>query len=189
MDEVFDDAPLPPPPVSEVHQQLNLAVGMVTDARAMPLSSSCIVDRGEMLACLARLDELLPRELASAKEVIGDRESLVAEGRAEAERIIAEANAERARMLGRTELVQHARNEARRIVEEAAAEAEAMRSEVEDYVDGKLANFEVVLHKTLGAVERGREKLKGRSELDRLAGEGDDPDAPFFTGEMPAVTG
>jgi hypothetical protein len=37
-----------------------------------------------------------------------------------------------------------------------------MRAEVEDYVDGKLANFEVVLTKTVAAVERGREKLRGR---------------------------
>ena len=40
--------------------------------------------------------------------------------------------------------------------------------EVEDYVDAKLANFEIVLSKTLSAVERGREKLSGRHELERL---------------------
>ena len=35
-----------------------------------------------------------------------------------------------------------------------------MRGEVDDYVDTKLANFEVVLDKTLAAVHRGREKLQ-----------------------------
>ena len=35
-----------------------------------------------------------------------------------------------------------------------------MRAEVDDYVDTKLANFEVVLDKTLAAVNRGREKLQ-----------------------------
>jgi hypothetical protein len=44
----------------------------------------------------------------------------------------------------------------------ARTQAEAMRLQTEDYVDAKLANFEVVLHKTLSAVERGREKLRGR---------------------------
>jgi vacuolar-type H+-ATPase subunit H len=178
-----------PSPASEVHQELANVVALVSEARAMPLSSSCLIDRSEVLGSLTRLGELLPRELASAKEVIGDAEHLVAAGRAEAERLVAEAREERNRMVGRTELVQHARSEARRIVEEATAEAGEMRKEVEDYVDGKLANFEVVLHKTLSAVERGREKLKGRSELDAIAGVGDDPDDAFFTGELPAVTG
>ena len=47
-------------------------------------------------------------------------------------------------------------------------EAYAIRQEVDDYVDQKLANFEVVLNKTLSAVHRGREKLRGRQELDEL---------------------
>jgi hypothetical protein len=44
-----------------------------------------------------------------------------------------------------------------------------MRLEAEDYVDAKLANFEVVLNKTLTAVERGRERLRGRLDVDDLA--------------------
>jgi hypothetical protein len=45
-----------------------------------------------------------------------------------------------------------------------------MRSEVDDYVDAKLANFEIILHKTLSAVEHGRDKINGRNdELAELA--------------------
>ena len=54
--------------------------------------------------------------------------------------------------------------EAEVIRSEAEAEAARMRREVDDYVDGKLANFEVALHKTLTAVERGRDKIRGRHE-------------------------
>ncbi len=52
-------------------------------------------------------------------------------------------------------------NEADRILAEARQEAEEIRAEADDYVDSKLANFEVVLTKTLGSVGRGREKLLG----------------------------
>src|SRR5205085_9263531 len=45
---------------------------------------------------------------------------------------------------------------------EARREAEEIRAEADDYVDSKLANFEVVLTKTIGSVDRGREKLLGR---------------------------
>ena len=50
-----------------------------------------------------------------------------------------------------------------------------MREEVDDYVDTKLANFEVVLDKTLSAVQRGREKLRGRTAHEDLAGSEDRP--------------
>ncbi len=55
-----------------------------------------------------------------------------------------------------------AEREAKRLLGQAQADADAVREEVEDYVDAKLATFEVVLTKTLAAVERGREKLAGR---------------------------
>ena len=55
-----------------------------------------------------------------------------------------------------------------------------MRAEVEDYVDAKLANFEIVLTKTLRAVERGRQKLSGAHELDALRD--DDEDLPPLPG-------
>ena len=44
------------------------------------------------------------------------------------------------------------------------------RLEAEDYVDAKLANFEVVLAKTMRSDERGRGQRRGRCAGDGLAG-------------------
>jgi hypothetical protein len=67
-------------------------------------------------------------------------------------------------------VVKEATREATRRVDEAQAEADRMRVEVEDYVDAKLANFEIILRRTLGAVEHGREKISNRHrELEALA--------------------
>ena len=38
--------------------------------------------------------------------------------------------------------------------------ARAMRLETEDYIDQKLAGFEVVLERTMAAVQKGRERLQ-----------------------------
>ena len=157
--------------MSDVQSKLDEIVDVVEKAKAMPLSASCVVNRGEVLAQLEELRDLLPTELASAKAIVGDADAQVLRGREEADRIIADAKAERARLVGRTEIVQHAQREAERLVEDARANAEAMRREVEDYVDGKLANFEVVLTKTIKAVSRGRDKLRGQDEMSELAAE------------------
>ena len=71
-------------------------------------------------------------------------------------------------MVAKTEIVREATREADALVAAARSDAERMRLEIDDYVDGKLANFEVVLHKTLQAVEKGRAKISGRHEFEVL---------------------
>jgi hypothetical protein len=60
----------------------------------------------------------------------------------------------------RTEVVREARRVAQTVVDDAEASARQLRHEAEDYVDQKLAAFEVVLERTLQAVEKGRERLQ-----------------------------
>ena len=147
----------------------------VESARSMPMSASCVVNRAEVLALVDELRLRLPDALAQAREVLGDREGVVEDGRREAQRIVDAAAQERSRMVATTDLVSAAQREADELREQAREAAEAMRIEVEDYVDAKLANFEIVLGKTLEAVERGRQKLAGRHELDALREPEDDP--------------
>ena len=150
----------------------------IESARAMPMSASCIVNRGQLLRLLDEVRDLIPAEVARAESLLHERDDVVDEGRREAERIIAAAHAERERMLSETEVHQAAAAAAEQLREDASAEARQMRQEVDDYVDTKLANFEIVLNKTLAAVLRGRDKLHGRQEMDELADETVD-DAPL----------
>ncbi|MFH8786535.1 ATP synthase F0 subunit B [Streptomyces roseoverticillatus] len=148
----------------DVQKKLDEIVATVTAARSMPMSASCVINRAELLALLEELRAGLPGALARAQEVVGDREQLVAEAREEAERIIESARAHRGSLISDTEVARQSQEEADRILAEARRQAEEVRTEADDYVDSKLANFEVVLTKTIGSVDRGREKLLGRTE-------------------------
>ncbi|MCU1674392.1 MAG: uncharacterized protein JWN77_2505 [Frankiales bacterium] len=141
---------------------------VLESARAMPMSASCVVNRAEVLALVDELRAMLPEAMSQAQTVLSDKDTVVEEGRLEAERILAEAREEQARLLSDYEVYAAAEREAERLVTQAQASAEQMRSEVEHYVDNKLANFEIVLAKTLRAVERGRDRLAGRDELAEL---------------------
>ncbi|MFF7829668.1 cell division initiation protein [Streptomyces rochei] len=161
----------------DVQKKLDEITAMVSGARAMPMSASCVVNRAELLSLLEELRAELPGSLAQAQELIGDREQMVAQARQEAERIIESAHAERGSLISDTEVARRSQAEADRILAEARQEAEEVRAEADDYVDSKLANFEVVLTKTLGSVGRGREKLLGTGPgLDENGYE--DEDAP-----------
>ncbi|MEV5425795.1 ATP synthase F0 subunit B [Streptomyces cellulosae] len=161
----------------DVQKKLDEIVAAVSSARSMPMSASCVVNRAELLAKLDEVRAALPDSLAQAEELIGGREQMVEQARQEAERIISEAHAQRGSLIAETEIARRSQAEADRILAEARKEAEEIRAEADDYVDSKLANFEVVLTKTLGSVGRGREKLLGTGPgLDEQGYE--DEDAP-----------
>ncbi|WP_063753116.1 ATP synthase F0 subunit B, partial [Streptomyces resistomycificus] len=145
----------------DVQKKLDEIVAAVSGARSMPMSASCVVNRADLLSMLEEVRQALPGSLAQAQELIGDREQMVEQARQEAERIIGQAHAERGSLISDTEVARRSQAEADRILTEARKEAEDVRAEADDYVDSKLANFEVVLTKTLGSVGRGREKLLG----------------------------
>ncbi|MBC2874661.1 MULTISPECIES: ATP synthase F0 subunit B [Streptomyces] len=145
----------------DVQKKLDEIVATVAGARSLPMSASCVVNRAELLGLLEEVRAALPDSLAQAREVIGGRERMVADAREEAERIIESARAQRGSLISDTEVARESREEADRILAEARREAAEIRAQADDYVDGKLANFEVVLTKTRGSVERGREKLLG----------------------------
>lgn len=166
----------------DVHDKLDDLTALVESARAMPMSASCIVNRAEVLALLDDLRELLPEEFRHAELLLQDREAVVEEGRREAQRVIeeaevehvrlrSEAEVEHGRLVSETEVLTEATRQADELRRAAEDEAASMRREVDDYVDAKLATFEVTLNKTLAAVHRGREKLRGRTETDALGTE------------------
>lgn len=155
-------------PLRAVQATLAELTAVVEGARAMPMSASCVVNRTEVLGLLSALSGQLPEALASAQQVLADRQGVLEQGEREAARIVEDARQERLRVLAGTDVVHEAQEQADAVLARAREQAEALRAEVDEYVDAKLATFEVVLGKTLAAVGRGREKLAGRSELDEL---------------------
>jgi hypothetical protein len=70
------------------------------------------------------------------------------------------ARTQAARMVQKTEIVREAQMYAQRTVDKATEDASRLRNEAEDYCDQKLAQFEIVLQRTLKTVHSGREKLQ-----------------------------
>jgi hypothetical protein len=147
---------------------------MVHDAKSMPLSSSVLVNRDEILEIVRQMQEDLPEEIKQARWIVKDREELLAKARAEGDRLIDKAREEQLRLSHKEQVVIRAKEEAERILAEADDRANDMKAEAEDYVDAKLAQFEIALRKvleeaqaatkglarTLDQVEMGRERLR-----------------------------
>lgn len=141
---------------------------LIEEAKSVPLSSSAVVNREEILELLAQLKEEVPDEIRQARWMSRDRDELLARARKEAERLIAEAQGQRDRLLSRTEIVHAAQRDAERIIDEAKESAARIRLEAEDYVDQKLAAFEILLDKTMKTVGKGREQLRGARQTGQV---------------------
>ncbi len=147
---------------------------LVREAKSMPLSSSVLISREEVLGMLHEMQESLPEEIKQARWIVRDREELLAKARADGDRLVEQAGEEQRRLAMKESIAERATQEAEVIVTEAGDKADAMRREAEDYVDSKLAQFEIALRriledsqsatrataKTLDQVEVGRERLR-----------------------------
>jgi regulator of protease activity HflC (stomatin/prohibitin superfamily) len=139
---------------------------LILNARAMPMSASCVINRSEVLAAIDDVIENLPDEIAYAQRVIDTSASKVAEGEAEAGRILAEAREHAASLAQHSEVVRVAEQVAVQVRSEADQEAAALRREIDEFIDARMASFESVLHKTASQVRTARARLAERSGLD-----------------------
>lgn len=156
------------------------AADMIASARPMPLSSSVMINRDEVLEVLTEAIDRLPDELRQARWLLKEREDFLSRVQSEGDEILDAASAKAEAMVQRTEVVKAAEQRAKRIVEAAEEESRRLRMECEDFCDQRLAQFEIVLNRTLRMVHAGRDKLSGTP----MTAPGDEPE---LTGEVPTV--
>jgi cell division septum initiation protein DivIVA len=146
----------------DVQERLDELSVLIEDAKSMPLSASCIVNRSQVLDLIEEIRQLLPESVHRADELLADREAVVQDGRREADRILERARADADQMVSEHEVYLAAVDEADALTRQSAAETARMRKETDDYIDAKLATFEITLQKTLQTVDRGRERLRSQ---------------------------
>lgn len=148
---------------------------LIRDAKSMPLSSSALLNRDEVLELIEQMKDALPDEVKQARWIVKDREELLGKARRDAEGMVEQGRQEQLRLASHEAVVQRSQEEAARIVSEAEDEARKLRLEAEDYVDAKLAQLESALQRILedmissnaslgrviDQVQAGREKLRG----------------------------
>jgi hypothetical protein len=177
------------PPESEV--LLRRVAELIAGARPMPLSSSVMINKEEVLEFLEEAIARLPDELRAARWLLKERDEFLAKVRREGDDILDQARARAERMVQRTEVVKAADQRARQLVERAEDESRRLRHEAEDFVDQKLASFEIVLERTMKMVVAGRAKLQATPAVEdappidpdappRQRSEPVDPSRPFF---------
>lgn len=171
-----------------VESLLRRLLEMVHSAKSMPLSSSVIVAKDDLVELLEEALQVLPEELNLARGMLRDRDEHLRRVREDGDEILEVARERAGRMVGRSELVREAERRAQRILDDAQAEARRLRREAEDYCDQRLAAFEVVIERTAKAVAGGRARLAATASQEPHDGPEPQPGEPlredFFDQDM-----
>jgi cell division septum initiation protein DivIVA len=145
---------------------LDALADAIAQARSMPMSSSVLVNRAELLDLVDQARDVLPTQLTRADEVLAAADAARLAAQAEAEAIIAGARARAAELVEEHELTRAAQDRGRQIVADAEDVAEGLRRDADDYCDRRLADFEIDLTRLMTQVQAGRAKLATRLGTD-----------------------
>lgn len=142
---------------------------IVEQAKSVPLTKGAIIDREEVLDLLDTLRAELPEEIDKADLIIADRSAVLADAQKRADQMLAEARQQVQQMLSQNSLVSSAQHEIATTRSKVETELTRLRQETDEYIDARLATFEVALARTMAAIQRGRERLNGKHPYDALA--------------------
>ncbi|NLJ85573.1 MAG: ATPase [Firmicutes bacterium] len=132
---------------------------VVESAPKIPLSGRSLVDEDEILDLVAKIRTALPEEMRRADALSSERDRILEDGQRRAERIIAQAEEQAARLLRESEIIQLAQREAERIVTEAREQAYQLGSDARAYAKQLLEMLQKSLSENLTVVESGLENL------------------------------
>lgn len=132
---------------------------MIESATEIPLTGKCLIDAEEALDLLDRIRNAIPEEVKRAEWLNAEKDRVIREGQAEAERMLAQAQEYINKMVSESEITRRAKEQRDRIIAEAEEQARAIEQEARAYAQSVLANLQEALERTLEVVRRGREEL------------------------------
>jgi vacuolar-type H+-ATPase subunit H len=135
----------------------------------VPLTSRTLVDEPEILDIIDQIRLSIPEEIKAAKRLTEERDQVIADARAEADRILREADAQVAERLGEHHLVRSAESRAADIQDRAIEQAAQIRREADAYAHRVLLKLREQVSQIEGTVDRGIAELEARGAHEQLA--------------------
>jgi hypothetical protein len=135
----------------------------------VPLTSRTLVDEPEILDIIDQIRLSIPEEIKAAKRLTDERDQVIADANAEADRMLRDADAEVAKRVGEHHLVRTAEARAADIQDRALGQAAEIRSEADAYAHRVLQKLHEQIAQLSTTVDRGIAELEARGAHEQLA--------------------
>jgi cell division septum initiation protein DivIVA len=139
--------------VYRVFQAIDELVTILEEARGVPMTSGCVVPRGDILELLDEVRDAIPAELDDAQDVLDRRDEIVAKAQHEGEQTLNKADAQ-----------------AEKLVTDTQSEADRLLAEAKDRADRMVADAEAEAQRVVDSGRAEYAELVGRAqdEADRM---------------------
>lgn len=149
---------------------------LIHHAHHVPFSNQVMLDEEEVLELVDQLRFNLPEEIKQANWTLQEQQRLISEAHAEAARIMGKANERSEHAIRSHEIVRRAERDAQQRLREAQARSDQMIREAETYALEQLQQLEAHMSRTLATVKRGVEALQASTSIQGSDGAGDEAD-------------
>lgn len=139
---------------------------IILNAKQMPFTNKKVVSEEEVLQIIDELKETLPEELVQSKQIIAEREKILADAKQHADNMIIQAKDYIAKLTEEHELVRQAQERAQQILAHANASSEELKGSSITYAGDVLKYVETTLEKTLFSIQQNRESLLKSNKKD-----------------------
>jgi vacuolar-type H+-ATPase subunit H len=138
--------------------------------RAIPLTALRVVDVNEFSHLIERMRISVPSSIMESERTLAERDHILAEAHAEAERILQQARQRAMEIVHQDQIVMTARDEAERILQESRRAANRRAEEADRYAVNVLEDLAQKLQVITKQVDNGIGVMKAKS----LANRGED---------------
>lgn len=132
---------------------------LLNTAKRMPVGGKLLIDEAALRHLVEEMRAALPDELRVGQRIASERDRILADARAQARRIIEDAQHQANAKLDEQGMVQAARQRAREIQAEAEKMATHLREETDQYVINQFSALESRLIRVLREVQAGQRTL------------------------------
>jgi vacuolar-type H+-ATPase subunit H len=155
-----EEGELPHVSETDLQELINRLEDVVLQAKSVPFSNNCILDREEVLVLIGLLRDNLPAEILQARWLLDQNHQVVLEARREAETLIRQAERRVANMINEHEVTLQARQRASQTVDSANRSAAQIRAGALAYANKRLTVLEEQLTSILVMIQKNKKELK-----------------------------
>ena len=149
---------------NDVIRLIDMLYERVEEAKAPALKPSmCQLERDEILDLLEELKAQVPVEIKRAKELLAARDKFITDTKADAERILRQAELEAKSKVSDSEVLTAAKEKARSMVAHAEERCRQMYKITNEYTEDALARTEEAVRMALDEVQQARMNYRSAS--------------------------
>jgi cell division septum initiation protein DivIVA len=144
---------------SDIAKLIDRLEALISAGSRVPLSGKIMLNEQEILEVLDHMRVRIPEEIKQSQRTLQDRERIIGQAQAEAQRIIELAREQADLLLDEKGLVAQAETQRTAIIRLAEEEAKSIRVGADGYAREVLSELEEALSRQLSAVRKGLNEL------------------------------